>query len=79
MRDESGRRLGIGEIGGSDGDPPPLVSRVGRGLFGIVGVSAVGQAQVSALVGEPSRDRLADTARRAGQQRDPATQVTCHG
>ena len=50
-----------------------------RGFLGVVGVAPVGQAQVRAFVGEPSCDRLADAARRAGQQRYPARQVTGHG
>ena len=79
VRDERGRRLRVGKIGRDDGDSPPLFTGVGRGFFCVVGVAPVGQAQIGALVGEPARDRLADAARRAGQQRYPARQVTGHG
>ena len=60
-----GGRPGVGQIGADDGDPPAPLTGVGRGLLCVVGVAAVGQAQVCALVGEAARDGLADAAGRS--------------
>ncbi len=77
--DERGRCLRIGHVRRDCGDAPAqLASIFGDGL-GVVGVSAVGQAQVRSLIGKSACDGLADATGRPGEQRDAALQVIRHG
>ncbi len=79
VRDQGGGRLGVGHVGGDDGHPAAQLAGVGGGLLCVVGVAAVGQAQVCALVGQSSCDGLADATGRPGEQRDAALQFVRHG
>jgi len=77
--DERLRCLRIGHVRRDCGDAPAqLASIFGDGL-GIVGVPAVGQAQVRSLIGKPACNGLADATGRPSEERDAALQVVRHG
>src|SRR5262249_60368364 len=68
-----------GRSGGGAGGASAGLSRAAGVRLGVAAGASVGEEQIRAGVREPSRDRPADAAGRAGDQSDTALQIPGHG